>query len=257
MTGPRARWSGPFEALGLLTVVPVPAKSAASARGVLPWAPLVGLLLGGVAAGIGIAATQLVSPLVGAVLALTALALFTRGLHLDGLADTADGLGPLRDRERALAVMRRGDVGPFGVAAVVLVLLLQASCAAVLLSTDDGWLTVWLAVAVARLAMTRTGLPGTPVAAGSRLGEAVAGTVRPLVLVAWSVLLAVLVVAASAAEPVRAGGLRGAALGGLLVSELLRHRSRRRLGGVNGDVMGAIAEVATAVTLLVGAAVVG
>jgi adenosylcobinamide-GDP ribazoletransferase len=257
VTGPRPRWSGPFEALGLLTVVPVPAKAAASARGVLPWAPLVGLLLGGVAAGIGVAATRAVSPLVGAVLALTTLALLTRGLHLDGLADTADGLGPLRDRERALAVMRQGDVGPFGVAAVVLVLLLQASCAAVLLSTDDGWLAVWLAVAVARLAMTRTGLPGTPVAAGSRLGDAVAGTVRPLVLAAWTGVLAALLVAASALDPARTAGLLGASLAGLLVAELVLHRSRRRLGGVNGDVMGAMAEVTTAVTLLVGAAVVG
>ena len=257
MTGPRPGWAGPFEAFGLLTIVPVPARAATSARGVLPWAPLVGLALGGVAAGIGVLGARTVSPLVGAVLALTALALLTRGLHLDGLADTADGLGPLRDRERALAVMRQGDVGSFGVAAVVLVLLLQASCAAVLLSTDDGWLAVWLAVAVARLAMTRTGLPGTPVAAGSRLGEAVAGTVRPLVLAAWTGVLAALVVASSALDPVRSAGLLGAALAGLLVSELVLHRSRRRLGGVYGDVMGAIAEVTTAVTLLVGAAVVG
>jgi adenosylcobinamide-GDP ribazoletransferase len=257
VTAPRPGWAGPVEAFGLLTVVPVPARAATSARGVLPWAPLVGLALGGVAAGIGVLGARTVSPLVGAVLALTALALLTRGLHLDGLADTADGLGPLRDRERALAVMRQGDVGPFGVAAVVLVLLLQASCAAVLLSTDDGWLTVWLAVAVARLAMTRTGLPGTPVAAGSRLGEAVAGTVRPIVLAAWTGVLAALVVVASGFNPIRTAGLLGAALAGLLASELVLHRSRRRLGGVNGDVMGAIAEVTTAVTLLVGAAVVG
>ena len=257
MSGPRPGWAGPFEALGLLTVVPVPARAATSARGVLPWAPLVGLTLGGIAAGIGVLGARTVSPLVGAVLALTALALLTRGLHLDGLADTADGLGPLRDRERALAVMRQGDVGPFGVAAVVLVLLLQASSAAVLLGTDEGWLAVWLAVAVARLAMTRTGLPGTRIAAGSRLGEAVAGTVRPVVLAAWVVLLAALVVVATGGEPGRAAGLAGAALAGLLVSELVLHRSRVRLGGVNGDVMGALAEVTTAVTLLVGAAVLG
>ncbi len=134
------RWTGPFESAAVLTVVPVPARATASTRGVLPWAPLIGLLLGGVATGVAVLGTRWISPLAGAVLAVTVLALLTRGLHLDGLADTADGLGPLRDRERALEVMRSGDVGPFGVATLVLTLLLQVACAAALLATDDGWL---------------------------------------------------------------------------------------------------------------------
>ena len=251
------RWTGPLEAVALLTVVPVPARAATSARGVLPWAPLVGLALGGIAAGVGVLGARAVSPLAGAVLALAVLALLTRGLHLDGLADTADGLGPLRDRGRALAVMRQGDVGPFGVAAVVLVLLLQASCAAVLLASEEGWPAVWLAVTVARLAMTRTGLPGTPVAAGSTLGRAVAGTVRPGVLVGWAVALVALVVLATGAHLPDAARLLGPALAGLLAAEFLLRRSRRRLGGVNGDVMGALAEVTTAVTLLGAAALLG
>jgi adenosylcobinamide-GDP ribazoletransferase len=247
--------------VGLLTALPVPRDAASSARGVLPWAPLVGLLLGGVATGFGLLGARAVSPLVGAVLAVTVLALLTRGLHLDGLADTADGLGPLRDRDRALAVMRQGDVGPFGVAAVVLVLLLQASSAAVLLAAAGGWPVVWAAVATARLAMTRTGLPGTPVAAGSRLGQAVAGTVRPFVAAGWGVVLLVAAAAAAAgtagADPGRVAGVLGSVLAGLLAAEFVLRRARRRLGGVNGDVMGAMAEVSTAVTLLLGAAFVG
>jgi len=246
-----------LEAFALLTVLPVPRRVTSSVRGVLPWAPLVGLVLGGLAAGVAVLGARAVSPLVGAVLALIVLALLTRGLHLDGVADTADGLGPLRDRDRALAVMRQGDIGPFGVAAVVLVLLLQAACAAVLLASDGGWLALWTAVAVARLAMARTGLPGTPVAAGSTLGQAVAGTVRPAVLLVWAVVLAALVVAAAATHPQRGAAVGGAAVAGLLAAELVVHRARRRLGGVNGDVMGAAAEVTTAVTLLVAAALVG
>ena len=112
-------------------------------------------------------------------LAVAVLALLTRGLHLDGLADTADGLGPLRGRERALQVMRQSDVGPFGVVTLVLTLLLQIACLAALLRQDGGWLALWTAVVVARLAMSRTGLPGVPVAEGSSLGRAVAGTVSP------------------------------------------------------------------------------
>lgn len=251
------RWTGPLESVGLLTALPVPARATASARGVLPWAPLVGLLLGGLATGIAVLGARSVSPLAGAVLALAALAALTRGLHLDGLADTADGLGALRDRDRALAVMRQGDVGPFGVAAVVLVLLLQAACIAALLTVDGGEPAVWAAVVAGRLALTRTGLPGTPVAAGSKLGSAVSGTVGVPVLVTWALLLAAFVVAGTAPDWARAAAIAGSALAGLLAGEVVLRRARRRLGGVSGDVMGAMAEVTTTVTLLGAAAVLG
>ena len=250
------RRTGPLESIGLLTVLPVPAQARTSARGVLPWAPLVGLLLGGAATGVAVLGARLVSPLVGAVLGLAALALLTRGLHLDGLADTADGLGPLRDRDRALAVMRQGDVGPFGVAALVLVLLLQAACAAALLAADGGWVALWTAVAAARLAMARTGLAGTPVADGSTLGRAVAGTVRLPVLAGWAAVLVAAVVL-TAPDLARAGAVIGSAAAGLGAAELVLVQARRRLGGVSGDVMGAMGEVTVAAGLLVAAASLG
>jgi cobalamin 5'-phosphate synthase/cobalamin synthase len=248
------RWTGPLESAALLTVLPVPARAAASARGVLPWAPAIGLLLGGVATGVAVLGERWISPLAGAVLAVSVLAALTRGLHLDGLADTADGLGPIRDRKRALQVMRQGDVGPFGVVALVLTLLLQVACLATLLTVDHGWTAVWTAVVVARLAMARTGLPGVPMAEGSSLGRLVAGTVSAAWLVGNAVLLAGLVVAATAADPAVAGRLLGSAAAGLLAAELLHRRARSRLGGVSGDVMGAMGETATTTTLLVAAA---
>ncbi|WP_283956344.1 adenosylcobinamide-GDP ribazoletransferase [Blastococcus sp. CCUG 61487] len=191
------RFAGPLGSVALLTAVPVPARAAGATHGVLPWAPLVGLALGAVAAGVAAAGAEVVSPLVGAVLAVVVLALLTRGLHLDGLADTADGLGPLRDRERALQVMHRGDVGPFGVAALVLVLLLQVACLATLLAGDGGWLALAAAVLAARVAMSRTGLPGVPVAEGSSLGRTVAGTVS----VGWFTGVALLALAAPPRVP--------------------------------------------------------
>lgn len=251
------RLTGPLESAALLTVLPVPAATARSTRGVLPWAPLVGLVLGGVAAGVALLGSRLVSPLTGAVLALGVLALLTRGLHLDGLADTADGLGPIRARERALQIMRQGDVGPFGVTALVLVLLLQAACAAALLPLPGGWLAVGTAVVAARLAMARTGLPGVPTAEGSSLGRAVAGTVSGRWFTGWLLLVAAGAGAAAAAL----GGQRLtvavlAGLGaGLLAAELLLRRATARLGGVSGDVIGALGETAAAVALLVAAAV--
>jgi cobalamin 5'-phosphate synthase/cobalamin synthase len=238
------RWTGPLESAALLTVLRVPARAAASTRGVLPWAPLVGLVLGALAAGVGVAGARLVSPLTGAVLAVALLAALTRGLHLDGLADTADGLGPLRGRERALEVMRQGDVGPFGVVALLLTVLLQVAAAATLLEAGRGWTALVAAPLVARLAMARTGLAGVPMAAGSALGRSVAGTVSARWLAGWVFVTAAVLTAADEARVASAAA-------GLLAAELLLRRARARLGGVTGDVRGAMGETAAVVPLLV------
>ncbi|SDF59357.1 adenosylcobinamide-GDP ribazoletransferase [Klenkia brasiliensis] len=222
-------------------------------RGVLPWAPVVGVALGGGAGAVGWAGSTYAAPLVGAVLAVAALALATRGLHLDGLADTADGLGPLRGRERALQVMRSGDVGPFGVATLVLVLLLQVACAASLLPSGGGWQAIAVAVLVSRLALTRAGLPGVPVAEGSAMAAAVAGTVSRRWFAGCVVAVALAVASAAEGDPVRGLLLGASAVLGLLAGEVLHRHARSRLGGVNGDVLGATAEVTTAATLLAAA----
>ncbi|WP_116449614.1 adenosylcobinamide-GDP ribazoletransferase [Blastococcus litoris] len=249
------RFTGPLESAALLTVLPVPRAAAASTRGVLPWAPLVGLVLGGLATGVAVLGEHWISPLAGAVLAVAALAVLTRGLHLDGLADTADGLGPLRGRERALQVMHQSDVGPFGVVTLVLALLLQVACLSALLTTEHGWIALWLAAAVARVAMARTGLPGVRTAEGSSLGALVAGTVSAGWLAGWAVVLLGLVAAATAGELSTAARLAAGALAGLLAAEVLYRRACARVGGVTGDVMGAMGETATAATLLVAAVV--
>jgi len=250
------RLSGPLESAALLTVLPVPERAASSTRGVLPWAPFVGLALGGMATGVAVLGDRWISPLAGAVLGIAVLALLTRGLHLDGLADTADGLGPLRSRDRALQVMHQSDIGPFGVVTLVLTLLLQIACLAALLEMRAGWPALWVAVAVARLAMARTGLPGVPAAAGSSLGALVAGTVSRMWFAGWAVVLLGLLMAATTGDLGATAHLALGALAGLLAAELLYRRARARLGGVTGDVMGAMGETATAATLLVAAVAV-
>ncbi|MGY2079138.1 adenosylcobinamide-GDP ribazoletransferase [Modestobacter sp. SYSU DS0657] len=255
----RRWWSGPVEAFSLLSAVRMP--PVGSVRGALPWAPLVGLVLGSAATAVAWAADRAAGPLVGAVLGVVVLAVATRGLHLDGLADTADGLGPLRGRERALQVMRSGDVGPFGVATLVLTLLLQVACLAHLLTVDGGWLALPAATLTARLAMARTGLPGVPIAEGSSLGQAVAGTVSRPWLAGAALLTAAAVTGgalfAGRDGPVAALVLVAAVAAGLGASEALLSRARSRLGGVNGDVMGAMGEVAATVTLLATALLLG
>jgi adenosylcobinamide-GDP ribazoletransferase len=156
--------------------------------------------------------------------------------------------------------MRAGDVGPFGVVTLVLTLLLQAACLADLLAVGSGWLGLPVAVVAARLTMARTGLRGVAIAEGSSLGQAVAGTVSATWLTAAVVISAAAGLGAAGLFDLGlSGGVRllvAAVLGGL-AAEALYRRARSRLGGVNGDVMGAMGEVTTAVTLLAAAVLLG
>ncbi|MGH3289888.1 MAG: adenosylcobinamide-GDP ribazoletransferase, partial [Streptosporangiaceae bacterium] len=120
----------------LLTVIPpggpVTEPSQDTAAAAMTWAPAVGLLLGSIAAAVLVVADHPLGagPLTAAGLAVAALALLTRGLHLDGLADLADGLGSGLPAARALDIMRRSDVGPFGIVTLVLTLVIQVGALA-------------------------------------------------------------------------------------------------------------------------------
>ncbi|WP_280503144.1 adenosylcobinamide-GDP ribazoletransferase, partial [Nocardia farcinica] len=113
-----------------------------------------------------------------------ALAMGTRGMHLDGLADTADGLGSYGPPERARAIMKGGDVGPFGVAAIVFAVGAQAFAFATLIG-EQCWLAVGLAVALGRVAVVLA-CHGIPAAAGTGFGALVAGTQSRLAGAAWA-----------------------------------------------------------------------
>ena len=260
------RGNGPRLSVTLLTVFPVGGQGTApdpgTAGAAMAWAPGVGLLLGVIAAVVLLAADHPLGlgPLTAAVLAVAALALLTRGLHLDGLADLADGLGSGRPAGAALDIMRRSDIGPLGTVTVVLTLLIQVAALSQAESAGDGRGPAALIAAVitGRLAVTWACRRGVPAARPDGLGALVAGTVRtaiPAALTLGTLAAAAAVVTISAEVLGKPLGwtLPLAVAAGLAAAYGLERHAVRRLGGITGDVLGALAEVATTVALVVAA----
>jgi adenosylcobinamide-GDP ribazoletransferase len=233
-------------AVSVLTVLPVRAGrwDRPTAAVAMALAPLVGALVGALLGGLGTGLRAIGAPgLVAAAVIVAAGALLTRGMHLDGLADTADGLGCYGDRERALAVAKSSDVGAFGAIAIGAVLLVQAAA----LASVVGFAAVVVAFAAGRLAVPWACRRGVPAARPEGLGAMVAGTVAP-----WAVAVATVPVLGLAVAAVPGRPWQGplAVLVALVAGELLVRHCVRRFGGITGDVIGAAVEVATTVALV-------
>ncbi len=246
-------------AIGTLTRFPVPAPGRVDRRtaaGAMLLAPVVGALM---ALIVGLAAQALrdhasvaaPSALLAA-LAIAALAYLDRGLHLDGLADTADALGSGRPPDEALAIARRSDIGPFGVATIVLVLLIQVLAYAGLVDGGHAAFTLVVAVGTSRLALVLACLRGVPAARGDGLGAAVAGSVpvwaSVLTILAW---IAACCGAAAWLAPDLVTATLTSVVGALVVATGVLAVSIRRLGGITGDVLGASIELALSTALVI------
>ncbi|MEU7869821.1 adenosylcobinamide-GDP ribazoletransferase [Dactylosporangium sp. NPDC049140] len=230
-------------ALSLFTVAPVRADRVdrPTVRVAMLLAPVAGALLGLVLALLAGGLVRLgAAPLLGGAVLVAFALLLTRGLHIDGLADTADGLGSYAGPDKALEIMKKSDIGPFGVAAIAAVLLVDAAAASALTLAP-----IVLAFAAGRLGATVACRRGLPAARPEGLGALVAETVPR-----WLLGLVTLV---TGALGVLVDPLRGplAVLVAVLVAGALTVHARRRLGGVTGDVIGASIELATAAALTV------
>jgi adenosylcobinamide-GDP ribazoletransferase len=238
-------------AVSWLTILPAGAPAAvdrAVARQALYWAPSVGAALGLLAVALLTALHAVGTPsLLAGLVVVAALAGLTRGMHLDGLADTADGLGCYGGPQRALDVMREGATGPFGVVVLVLVLTMQAAALGAL-AQSGRLIPVVLAMVAGRAAFGWCARIGVPAARAAGMGALVAGSQRPAVSAAWSVILLVVGVVAVPGRPWQA--TLAVAAAALVVVAISAH-THRRFGGVTGDVLGAAAELTTTVILVI------
>ncbi len=220
----------------------------------LRWFPVVGAGQGLVLGLIWWSADGVVSAFVAAALVVIADLVTTGMLHLDGLADSADGLLAPLDRERRLEVMAGPEVGAFGVGAIVSVLLLRCAALASMEPSPLQLAGLWCASRAAMAAGARlmpyarsSGL------ASAFLGEQGSGWAIASVAGALSVGLvsigAVLVDDSVGSAPIVPGVLSvvGVGLGAWAVLQL----ARRRLGGFTGDVLGAAGVVGETVGLVV------
>ncbi|MFQ5897574.1 MAG: adenosylcobinamide-GDP ribazoletransferase [Candidatus Methylomirabilia bacterium] len=240
---------GLITAVRFLTIVPVPGRGLdgpdALGRAAI-WFPLVGVTLGLALAAADRLLLWLFPPLLSALLALTAWKLLTGGIHLDGLADSLDGLAAA-DPERALAVMRDSRIGAFGALGLILLLLLALVSLAELPPATRGQ-TLLLAPMVGRYAPLLLARGYPPASPNRGSGAAFIQAVSRA-----SVLGAAAMVALVAGAVLWPYGLITAAAG-LGVAWLIGAFLSRRFGGLTGDGLGAAVELAELGVLLTGVA---
>ena len=204
--------------------------------------PLVGALFGGVLWGVCalLAGTPL---MLHAALLLTVWVLLSGGLHLDGLADSADAwLGGFGDRERTLTIMKDPRSGPIAVVTLVLVLLLKF-CALLALIEQQQAMVLVIVPLIGRSALLGVFLT-TPYVRAGGLGQALADHLPRKA--GWWVL------ALSAVVCVALAGYAG--LWAVMLATLgfvwLRHVMMRRLAGTTGDTAGALLELLEVLVLV-------
>ncbi len=209
--------------------------------------PLVGLVIGGLLAGVNwLIAPWIARPLCDALL-ITVLTLITGALHLDGLADVCDGLAARGSRERFLAIMKDSQVGAIGAVGLVLGLLLKWQ-ALVAVPAELKWQALLIFPLLARFGQVLT-LTGARHARQDGLGAAfIQGG-------GWTALFVACATAASAGYGLL-GGRGVTALAAVCLLTLAgRIFFQRKLGGLTGDTIGCISELNEIAALVIIAAV--
>ncbi|HEX5901545.1 MAG TPA: adenosylcobinamide-GDP ribazoletransferase [Actinomycetota bacterium] len=230
-------------ALSFLTAVPVARGTRLGERdlrrGVVLF-PVVGAAVGAVVAAVAWGAAHLLPTFPAAILGIASGVAVTAALHLDGLGDVADGIGASLGGREPVEAMRDPRLGTFGMAAVALDLLLKSSLLAALVVEGFPWEVVAVG-AISRAA---------PVALAWRLPYVGSGTGGWTDRMGPGATLAAFAIATAISVPTAGLSTLGVVLAVVVVAFLVGAWSRRRLGGVTGDVFGAAVELGETAGLL-------
>lgn len=235
-------------ALGFLTIIPVhetgpyvPGDIGRAAG----WFPWVGALLGLVVAAVYYGLSQIFAPLLAAVLSLATWITLTGGLHLDGLADSCDGLLNASNKERRLEIMKDPRLGTFGGIGLILIIIFKLACL-YSLPTSSHWFALPLAAGLSRWLLLWAGKQ--PLARPSGLGVDFASGLNKNTFILGAMAILFLSVLAGYAT-----GWRSLAAVALvhLMAWLIFKIARSRLGGMTGDIFGFIVELSEAATMLI------
>lgn len=205
--------------------------------------PLIGLIIGSMLATLGWLLNHAPTLIVAAMIVATWV-IVTGGLHLDGLADTADAwIGGMGNQEKTLAIMKDPACGPSGVTAILLIILLKFTALHSLLTTNN-WFALFLPVIISRTLLPVLFLT-TPYARINGLGF-ILSQYQPK-------HMSIFVVATTAVLILLVTGLYGLwlLLATITLFLLLRYMMLQRIGGTTGDTAGAMVEITeTAILLL-------
>ena len=235
-----AKAIGFLAAIRFLTTLPVPGSSASQAltRSV-GWFPLIGLLIGAIMAGLDALLQRVFPPVVTAALVVAALTLLTGGLHLEGLADAADGLFGGHTIDERLRIMRDPTAGAYAIISIVLVLLLKATAIASL--GEPRWPALLLFPALGRWSMVWA-IVSFPYARKEGLGTAFRAGRLALTLASITVFVATAALfQVQSIVPLGVTAIAAMATTGLML---------RRLRGLTGDCYGALNEICEVAALL-------
>lgn len=240
-------------ALRFLTILPIPFRGSGEEAHLgrsVPFFPIVGLLIGVTVATLDAGLNQFFPPLLASVFVVIALIIVSGGLHVDGLADTADGLFSSRPRERILEIMRDSRTGPMGVAALICVIGLKIAAVGSI-ETEARWAAILMMPLAGRCALVVT-LALLPYARSESGLVTAFQKNRSMPRAVWAVGLLALV-GWFLAGP---AGLAMAAvsLAGMLV---FAGYTYLKIGGLTGDTLGAVCEIVELLPALVAAAASG
>ncbi|MDW3177879.1 MAG: adenosylcobinamide-GDP ribazoletransferase [Acidimicrobiia bacterium] len=234
-------------AAGFLTRVPVGDVSRGGRAQVdiakaVPWFPVIGLLIGSTAGATYYAASEFFVPLVSACLALGVTLLITGAFHHDGLADIADAFGGGWDVEQRMEILKDSRLGTYGTAALVMALITEVAAVSQL-GPREGFAALVVAQTLGRAMALAAMLLAPP--AGDGMGASYMARLSPLaVTCGFFVGVATTVVLSPIFPLVTIGAATVATIGVVALSI-------RKIGGINGDVLGAIHVLASLATLIV------